>query len=68
MACLGVGLSATLTVPFCGGSLPGWANGPESRPGLANRLHVFLHRPTLVISVLLLARGTHLTSNGEQSR
>jgi hypothetical protein len=24
--------------------------------------------PALVVSVLLLARGTHLTNNGEQSR
>ena len=38
MACLGVGLSATLTVPFCGGSLPGWANGPAFRAGFGRRV------------------------------
>jgi len=56
---VGRGSSATLTVPFLCGSLPGWANGPESRPWLANRFMFFFIAPTLVISVLLLARGTH---------
>ena len=41
MACLGVGLSATLTIPFCGDSLPGWVNGPESRPWSGRRASCF---------------------------
>ena len=44
MACLGVGLSATLTVPFLW-RLFAWMGerAGVSTAGLANRLHVFLH-------------------------
>jgi len=69
MACLGVGLSATLTVPllwqlfawmgeWAGVSTLVWQTG----------FMFFFIAPALVVSVLLLARGTHLTNNGEQSR
>lgn len=66
MACLGVGLSATLTVPFlwrlfaCMGERAGvstlvWQAG----------FMFFFVAPALVVSVLLLARGTHFAGHGE---
>ncbi|HYL14359.1 MAG TPA: zf-HC2 domain-containing protein [Terriglobales bacterium] len=69
MACLGVGLSATLTVPllwrlfawmgeWAGVSTPVWQAG----------FMFFFIAPALVVSVLLLARGTHLTNDGEKRR
>ena len=65
MACLGVGLSATLTVPllwrlfawmgeWAGVSTVVWQSG----------FMFFFIAPALVVSVLLLARGTHMTNNG----
>jgi predicted anti-sigma-YlaC factor YlaD len=67
IACLGVGLSATLTVPFlwrlfawmgewAGVSTPVWQAG----------FVFFFTVPSLVAGVLLLARGTHLASHREQ--
>jgi predicted anti-sigma-YlaC factor YlaD len=69
MACLGVGLSATLTVPFLW-RLFAWMG---ERAGVSTLVWqtgfmFFFIAPALVVSVLLLARGTHLTNNGEQSR
>ncbi len=69
MACLGVGLSATLTVPFLW-RLFAWIG---ERAGVSTLVWqtgfvAFFIAPALVVSVLLMARGTHLTSNGEQSR
>jgi hypothetical protein len=69
MACLGVGLSATLTVPFLW-RLFAWMG---ERAGVSNLIWqtgfmFFFIAPVLAVSVLLLARGTHLTNNGEQSR
>jgi len=67
MACLGVGLSATLTVPLLWrlfAWMGAWA-GVSSwvwQAGFA----FFWIAPTLVVSTLLLARGTHLTNNGEK--
>ena len=67
MACLGVGLSATLTVPLLWrlfAWMGEWA-GVSSwvwQAGFA----FFWIAPALVVSALLLARGTHLTSNGEK--
>jgi len=69
MACLGVGLSATLTLPLlwrffawmgerAGVSTLVWQTG----------FMFFFIAPALLVSVLLLARGTHLTNNGEQSQ
>jgi len=69
MACLGVGLSATLTVPvlwrlfawmgeWAGLSTLVWQTG----------FIFFFIAPALAVSVLLLARGTHLTNDGERSR
>jgi hypothetical protein len=65
MACLGVGLSATLTAPllwrlfawmgeWAGVSTVVWQSG----------FMFFFIAPALVVSVLLLARGTHMTNNG----
>ena len=69
MACLGVGLSATLTVPFLW-RIFAWIG---ERAGVSTLVWqtgfmFFFIAPALVVSVLLLARGTHLTSNGEPSR
>ena len=69
MACLGVGLSATLTVPvlwrlfawmgeWAGLSTPVWQAG----------FIFFFIAPALAVSVLLLARGAYLTNNGGRSR
>ena len=69
MACLGVGLSATLTIPFlwrlfawtgewAGVSTLVWQTG----------FMFFFVAPALVVSVLLLARGTHLADHGEGSQ
>jgi predicted anti-sigma-YlaC factor YlaD len=72
MACLGVGLSATLTVPLLWrlfAWMGAWA-GVSSwvwQAGFA----FFWIAPTLVVSAVLLARGTHLSNshlggNGEK--
>jgi predicted anti-sigma-YlaC factor YlaD len=69
MACLGVGLSATLTLPllwrlfawmgeWAGVSTLVWQGG----------FMFFFIGPALVVSVLLLARGTHLANDAERSR
>lgn len=70
MACLGVGLSATLTAPFlwrmftwiaasAGVSSPVWQEA-----GFA----LFWIAPALVVGLLLLARGAHLSNREERSR
>jgi predicted anti-sigma-YlaC factor YlaD len=69
MACLGVGLSATLTVPLLW-RLFAWMGG---RAGVSNAVWqtgfaCFWIAPALVVGVLLLARGAHLTNHGERSR
>jgi predicted anti-sigma-YlaC factor YlaD len=69
MACLGVGLSATISVPFLW-RLFAWMG---ERAGVSTLVWqtgfmFFFIAPALVVSVLLLARGTHLTNNGDQSR
>jgi predicted anti-sigma-YlaC factor YlaD len=69
MACLGVGLSATLTVPFLW-RLFAWMGEQAGVSTLVwqTGFMFFFIAPALVVSVLLLARGTHFTNNGEQSR
>jgi predicted anti-sigma-YlaC factor YlaD len=69
MACLGVGLSATLTVPLLW-RLFAWMGERAGVPTVVwqTSFMVFFIAPALAVSVLLLARGTHLTNNGEQSR
>lgn len=67
MACLGVGLSATLTVPLLWrlfAWMGEWA-GVSSWVWQAS-FAFFWIAPALVVSALLLARGTHLTSNEEK--
>jgi len=67
MACLGVGLSATLTVPLLW-RLFAWIGvraGVSSWVWQAGFAFVWI-APALVVSVLLLARGTHLTDNGDK--
>jgi predicted anti-sigma-YlaC factor YlaD len=66
MGCLGVGLTATLTIPFLW-RLFAWMG---ARAGVSSWLWqagftFFWIAPALVVSALLLARGTHLTNNGE---
>ena len=69
IACLGVGLSTALTAPllwrlfawmgeWAGISSPLWQAG----------FMFFWIAPALVVSVLLLARGTYLANNGRPSR
>jgi predicted anti-sigma-YlaC factor YlaD len=65
MACLGAGLSATLTVPLMW-RLFAWTGtwiGVSNWVWQAGFAFVWI-APALVVSVLLLARGTHLTDNG----
>jgi len=68
MACLGVGLSAAFTAPLLW-RLFAWMG---ARAGVASALwqasfFFFYLAPALAVSVLLLARGTHLAKNGEHS-
>ena len=69
MACLGVGLSATLTLPLLW-RLFAWMGEGAGVSTLVwqTGFMFFFIAPALVVSGLLLARGTHLTNNGEQSR
>jgi predicted anti-sigma-YlaC factor YlaD len=69
MACLSVGLSAALTIPLLW-RLFAWMG---ERSGVSTLVWqtsfmFFFIVPALAVSVLLLARGTHLANNGEQSR
>jgi predicted anti-sigma-YlaC factor YlaD len=66
IACLGVGLSATLTVPVLW-RLFAWMGAwtGVSSPVWQGSFVFFWIVPALVVSALLLARGTHLTSDGE---
>jgi len=69
LACLGVGLSSTLTVPLAW-RLFAWIG---ERAGVSNWLWesgfaFFWIAPALVASALLLARGTHLAGNGGKQR
>ena len=69
MACLGVGLSATLTVPVLWrlfAWMGAWA-GVSSWVWQAG-FTFFWIAPARVVSALLLARGTHLTNNEEERR
>jgi predicted anti-sigma-YlaC factor YlaD len=69
IACLGVGLSATLTAPLLW-HLFAWmgawtgVSSPVWQAGFA----LFWIVPALVVGVLLLARGTHLSHEGKQWR
>jgi Flp pilus assembly protein TadB len=67
IACLGVGLSATMTVAFLWrlfAWMGAWAGVSSSvwQVGFA----FFSIVPALVVSALLLARGTHLPNNGQE--
>jgi predicted anti-sigma-YlaC factor YlaD len=69
VACLGVGLSATLTVPLLW-RLFAWVG---ARAGVSSWVWqagftFFWIAPALVVSALLLARGTHLTNNEDERR
>ena len=69
MACLGVGLSATLTVPFLWrlfAWMGEWA-GVSTLVWQAGFMFFFI-APAVVVGVLLMARNTCLTNNPEQSR
>jgi predicted anti-sigma-YlaC factor YlaD len=69
MACLGVGLSATLTVPLLW-RLFAWIGESAGVSTLVWQVGFifFFIAPALVVGMLLLAHGTHLTNNGERSR
>ena len=69
IACMGVGLSATLTAPILWRMfawMGEWAGIPSTvwQAGFV----FFCVAPALVLSLLLLARGTHLANNGKRSR
>jgi predicted anti-sigma-YlaC factor YlaD len=69
IACLGVGLSATLTVPLLWrifASMGAWA-GVSTWVWQAG-FTFFCIAPALVVSALLLARGTHWTHNEDERR
>ena len=69
MACLGVGFSATLTVPLLW-RLFAWMGesaGVSSWVWKAG-FTFFWIAPALAVSALLVARGTHLTNSGDQPR
>lgn len=69
MACLGVGLSATLTVPILWrlfAWMGEWA-GVSTMVWQAGFMF-FCIAPALVVGLMLLVRGTYLTTNGERSR
>ena len=69
MACLGVGLSATLPVPVLWrlfAWMGEWA-GVSTLVWQAGFMFFFI-APALAVSALLVARGTHLTNSGEQPR
>jgi len=69
MACLGVGLSATLTIPLLWrlfAWMGDWAG--VSRLVWQAVFMFFFVAPALVVSVLLLARGTYLMNDGDRSR
>ncbi len=68
-ACLGVGLTASLTLPLLW-RLFAWMGeqaGVSTLVWQAGFLF-FLVAPALVVSVVLLARGTHVKSHGQESR
>jgi predicted anti-sigma-YlaC factor YlaD len=68
-ACLGVGFSATLTVPLLW-RLFAWMGesaGVSSWIWKAG-FTFFWIAPALAVSALLVARGTHLTNSGDQPR
>jgi predicted anti-sigma-YlaC factor YlaD len=67
VACLGVGLSATLTVPLLWrlfAWMGAWAG--VSRPVWQAGFAFFWIVPALVVGAVLLARGTHLSHEGEK--
>ena len=69
MACLGVGLSATLTIPLLW-RLFAWMGDWAGVSGLVWQavFMFFFVAPALVVSVLLLARGTYLMNDGDRLR
>ena len=69
LACLGVGLSATLTLPLLW-QLFAWVGEQAGVSTLVWQagFMAFLVAPALVVSVLLLARGTHFKNQEERSR
>jgi predicted anti-sigma-YlaC factor YlaD len=69
MACLAVGLSATVTAPLLW-RLFAWFGAWAGVSTLVwqTSFIFFFFAPALVVSVLLLARGTHWTGEPERSR
>jgi predicted anti-sigma-YlaC factor YlaD len=69
VACLGVGLSATLTAPLLWRLFAWMGEWAGVSPLFWQTAFLFFFvAPALVVSVLLLARGTHLAGNGDHSR
>lgn len=68
MACLGVGLSATLTAPVLW-QLFAWIGQMAGVPNLVWQVSFmsFFVLPGIIVAVLLLARGTQLMRDGKDS-
>jgi predicted anti-sigma-YlaC factor YlaD len=67
MACLGVGLSATLTVPILWRLFAWMGEWAGVSSWVSQACFAFFWiAPALVVSAVLLARGTHLASSGDQ--
>jgi len=69
LACVSVGISTALSVPLLW-RLFAWLGGMAgvSNPVWEAGFAIFFVTPALVVSLVLLARGTHLTSNGHHVR
>jgi len=67
IACLGVGLSATLTIPYLW-RLFEWIGESAELPTLVWQagFAVFFITPALVVGITLAIRGTRFTSDGER--
>jgi len=69
LACLGVGLSATLTIPLLWRLFAWIGEWAGVSPLVWQAGFVFFFfAPALAVGVLLLARGTHLANDGEHLR
>jgi len=69
LACLSVGISTAFTIPLLW-RLFAWLGGMAgvSNPVWEAGFAIFFVTPALVVSLVLLVRGTHLASNGEHAR
>ncbi len=69
LACVSVGISTTFTIPLLW-RLFAWLGGMAgvSAPVWETGFAIFFVTPALVVSLILLARGTHWTGHGQHAR